>query len=91
MKKWGQGIKDITPLQFTWINLQGTVLVLIGALIGLIVTFNKTWWLFIILCGSTFIAFTSLLQTIQKLIILYEFDRAMKGGTQNEQKQESTS
>jgi len=86
--KWKQGIKDITPIQFTWINLQGVILILIGALIGLYITYGETWWLFIILCGTLFITLNNLVQTIQKLVILYEFED-MKGGIDNEQ--ESTS
>ena len=56
-------------------------MVLIGVCIGLWVTFqSKTWWLFVILCGSLFITGTSLLGSIQKQIILNEFEKAMEGG-----------
>jgi len=80
MKRWGQGIKDITPSQMNIINIQGNVLVIVGIIIGLCVTFNGTWWLFIILLGSLFITFMALLGSIQKQLILNEFKRATQGG-----------
>lgn len=83
--RWKQGVKDITPAQMNKINLQGNVMVLVGVLIGLWVTFqSKTWWLFVILCGSLFITGTGLLGAIQKQIMLKEFEKAMKGGYTNE-------
>jgi len=90
MARWKQGIKDITPSQMNLITIQGNILVLIGVVIGLIVTYStKTWWLFIILLGSLFITSMGLLGSIQKQIVLNEFKKAMKGGN-NKDEQERT-
>ena len=80
-KKWGEGIKAITPIQFTWFNFQGIILILVGAIIGIFYAHsNQSLWLFLILCGTIFITLTNLVMTIQKLIHLYEFEDIMKGG-----------
>jgi len=85
MKRWKQGMKDVTPRQMGVINIFGSVLVLSGVLIGLVTTFlTKTWWLFIILIGSLFLTAMSFLSTIQKQMMLNEFEKQMKGGSQDE-------
>ncbi len=73
-RQWRRGIKNITPIQFSWIQLQGIILIFIGACIGMYISFhNETWWLFLILLGTFTISITNVTQTIQKLIVLYEF------------------
>jgi len=67
MKRWLEGIKQITPFQQTKVTLIGSILVLVGVIIGLYSTFIlKVWWLFIILLGSFFITSMSLVGTYQK-------------------------
>lgn len=79
--RWGQGIREITPAQMNWINIQGNVMVLVGILIGLYATFNKTWWLFIILLGSLFITSMGLVGSVQKQMIINEFNKVIKEGS----------
>ena len=78
-QKWKQGIKDITPLQTTRINIFGSLLVFIGIFIGLYATFvTKYWWLFIILCGSLILTSTAFISTLQKYFVYKELDLKMK-------------
>ena len=72
--RWGEGIQKITPLQLTFQQLIGQIIVLVGIIVGLFVTFSyKQWWLFIILIGSLIVAGTSLIGTWQKYRILRVF------------------
>ena len=72
--RWGEGIQKITPLQLTFQQLIGQIIVLIGIIVGLFVTFSyKQWWLFVILVGSLIVAGTSLIGVWQKYRILRVF------------------
>jgi len=73
--RWKEGIKSVTPLQQVKISLMGNLFVVVGVIIGLITTFIlKTWWLFIILCGSFFLTSMACLANFQKYIILKEIN-----------------
>ena len=72
--RWNEGIQKITPLQMTFQQLIGQVIVLIGIIVGLVVTFYyKQWWIFVILIGSFIVAGTSLIGVWQKYRILRVF------------------
>ena len=87
-RRWGEGIQNISPLQQVIFQLVGNILVIIGVIIGLCVTFStKTWWLFIILLGSLFSVLTSILGTYQKYKMFRKINEQMKGGSYE---QEST-
>jgi len=80
MHRWGEGIKKITPLQQAKISLMGTWFVIIGVIIGIVVTFiSRTWWLVLILFGSFFVTGVSLLGAWQKYSALKKIDEIMKG------------
>jgi len=79
MSRWKQGIQDVTPYQQVQINIFGSILVLIGVIIGLIIMYStKTWWLFIILCGSLFLSSTSFLSMLQKYFVLSKINQMME-------------
>jgi len=69
-KRWGEGIQSITPYQQSRISLMSSFLVLIGVCIGLYATFNRVWWLFIILTGSLGLTSIQILANIQKFLAL---------------------
>ena len=82
MQRWKQGIQTVTPFQQVKINIMGSILVLVGVVIGLIIMFTtKTWWLFIILCGSLFLSSTSFIQILQKYFVLSKLNKMMQKET----------
>jgi len=73
-KRWGEGIQKITPIQLTFQQLIGQVIVLVGIIIGLVISFRyKQWWLFIILCGSLLVAGSTFIGSLQKYKVLKQF------------------
>ena len=79
-KRWGQGIREVTPLQMAFFNLWSYILVIIGVLFGLYVSFiSKVWWLFLILIGSMFLTLTSFLSTYQRYYILKKINKQIGG------------
>jgi hypothetical protein len=57
MARWKKGIEGITPLQQTKGQLNSTYIMLLGILLGFVVTlfnFEGLWWLSIILGGAIF-------------------------------------
>ena len=57
MNRWKKGISGITPLQKLKTQMNGTKIMLIGLLAGLVVSiigFKKMWWVAIILVGALF-------------------------------------
>lgn len=80
-ERFKEGVKSITPLQQSKISLMGSVMVIVGVIIGLITTFTlKVWWLFIILCGSMFLTSISFLSLIQKFWAFKRINNMIKGG-----------
>jgi hypothetical protein len=51
-KRWGEGIRNITPFQSARITYFNTWIMVLGIILGLIFTFDKVWWLFIILIAA---------------------------------------
>lgn len=85
-QRWKQGIQEVTPLQQTKISLWGTLLVMIGVIIGLYVTFvSKTWWLFLILLGSFVMTSMTILGSLQKYWALKKIEEVTKGFSMEEQ------
>ena len=81
VERFKSGVKSITPLQQSRMNLMGTVIVFIGVVIGLFATsILKVWWLFTILCGSLFLTGVSFLGLIQKYWAFKKINDVMKGG-----------
>jgi hypothetical protein len=75
-----QGLRGITPLQQTNIQIKGTVIIIIGLLMGIFVSIigiKRLWWLLIILIGGMFNTLIQLLGLWQKKQILLKFEVPM--------------
>jgi len=94
ISRWKSGIEGVTPQQKIKVQMQSVVIMLIGILLGFVVSlFNikNFWWGSIILAGAfgnTFIQFISLLQqkkifdNINKLMYQSEYiNKQSEGGT----------
>lgn len=68
--RFGEGVQQVSPIQQSKVTLLGQSIILMGILIGLFVTFNQTWWLFIILIGSFIVSGTATLGAWQKFKIM---------------------
>ena len=72
--KWSEGIQKITPLQLTFQQIIGQIIILCGIVVGLITSFiYKQWWIFTILIGSIIVTGTSFIGVLQKYSILKKF------------------
>ena len=83
LQRWKRGINNITPLQQTNIQIQGTFIIILGLCAGIVISilgFKTLWWLMIILIGGLFNTAIQLLGLWQKKIILKRFE----GGIENE-------
>jgi len=81
MERWKDGIQKVTPLQQLKVQMIGFVIVTVGVAWGLVVAlYSKTWWLFVILLGSSFVITTQFLPTLQKYFIIKKVEEEMKGG-----------
>jgi len=90
MSRWKKGIQEITPYQQSKISLVGSCFMIIGVITGLITTFIlKTWWLFIILCGSFLLVGVGTIANYQKYIALQKINNLMEGGEYEEQQSTS--
>lgn len=75
ISRWKDGIEKVTPLQTTKINLFGYVIVFLGILWGLYITFKvKQWWLFTVLCGSFIITSTAVIGQLQKYALFSKLE-----------------
>ena len=73
--RWKQGVEGITPIQQTKSTISGYLIIFIGVLWGLILAYKSgTWWLFIILIGSTVVTGTQFIGTLQKYILLKKME-----------------
>jgi hypothetical protein len=78
-ERWKQGIESVSPLQQVRGQLIGIIPILIGLIIGIVVTAKaKTTWLILILAGSLIISIFQLLGFLQKFIRLKMQDKLMK-------------
>lgn len=74
--RWKSGIREITAFQQTKISLMGIIMMLVGVIWGLIMTYiSKTYWLFTILLGSFVLVSMNLLANIQKYLTLKELNK----------------
>ena len=80
ISRWLGGVQAITPLQMVKINLWSYLLVFVGIILGLITTWGKTWWLFLVLLGSLLISGLTYLSLIQKYKLLSNIQKELKGG-----------
>lgn len=87
LKRWRDGMEQVTPLQQAKIQLFNYVPILAGILFGLVASgLNHTWWLFIILIGSFGITCVQTLGVWQRYRILKKVDDELKS-IQQEQKE----
>jgi hypothetical protein len=79
MKKWGDGINGVTPLQTTVITLIFFIPIIAGLVWGLISTiFMKMYWLALVLAGSLPITLLQIVGTYQKYRKLKEVEKILK-------------
>lgn len=79
MNRWKQGMREVTPLQQLKAQLPSYVLILIGVILGLVVSWtNETWWLVIILFATLIINMVSLLSLWQRYKMLRDIDDELK-------------
>jgi len=81
--RWGEGIRDVTPLQKLKVQLQGTSLILIGLFCGLCISlysYEKLWWVAIILVGALMVNGIQYLSMRQQKIMLINIEKNIKEG-----------
>ena len=80
MKKWGEGIEGVTPLQQTKVSLLAIIIVCIGITYGIIfnIFFTQIWWLVVILGGSLPLTLMQLVALYQKYVKLKEVEKTLK-------------
>ena len=70
-KRFSEGVQEVSPIQQAKVTLIGQCIVIVGIILGLFINgFAHIWWLFIILCGSLFVAGVSTLGAYQKYKML---------------------
>ena len=80
-RRWGEGIRQVTPLQIIKINMSSYIFLFLGILWGLYFSFiSGTGWLFLILLGSFVLTTTSFIGTLQRFLTLKEIQNKLKGG-----------
>lgn len=76
--KFKKGVEGITPLQQVKSQINGTYLMLVGLLCGIVVLafrIKTMWWVEIILAAGLFNTFISLVGLIQKRNVLKQFNQ----------------
>lgn len=87
MQRWKQGMMQITPLQQARITIRSTVIILVGIIIGMIISalnIKTLYWLFIILTGALGNTSIQLLGMVQKYNQLKMFDKLQKEAQEND-------
>ena len=77
-KLWGKGIEGITAYQQVKAQIQGTYIITLGIILGIISTlFNikLLWWVLIILIGGLINTIIGLIGLIQKKNMLKNFEK----------------
>lgn len=73
LSRWKKGIKEVTPLQQTLLNLFGFIPLIVGMVWGIVFSLmTDQHWLTTILIGSLVISLSQLLGVYQKYLILKE-------------------
>ena len=84
MNKWRQGIAKVSPLAQARSTLTGMIIIFLGTIIGIITSIiYSQWWLLVIMIGSVIVTGTSLLGAYQKVIMLINMEKLMKGGNED--------
>jgi len=93
MDRWKKGIEGITPLQKLKTQINGTKIMLIGLLAGLVVSiigFKKLWWVGIILIGALFNTVVQYLSLMQQRRLLQNLEDQFNLPAFEEEKEEDT-
>lgn len=89
MTRWKEGIQNVNQFQQTKINLFGYWIMIAGLLIGIITSImSKVWWLVIVLSGSLIVTGVSTFVGIQKYLIFKDLEMQLKGGVENDNKEQ---
>ena len=78
MKRWKEGIENITPQQKLKQNIIGTKISLIGLFIGLVLSiwkYKTLWWVGIILIGALFNTIVQYIGLKQQLKIFENIEK----------------
>ena len=79
MRKWGDGVDGVTPLQVTFITLLSFIPVLIGIAYGIGVTFlSKTYWVTIILIAGLPLTIIQIFTNFQKYRKFKQVENTLK-------------
>ena len=79
VKRWKEGIQQVTPLQQSKVGILGYTVVYLGILWGIIMTIiNKQYWLLVILIGSLIISSMQFLGLLQRYILLSKIEKEVK-------------
>ena len=76
--RWGEGIKQISPLQKMKYQLRGTFMILVGLVCGLVISlmnYKQLWWVAIVLVGALFVNGISYLSMRQQKVMLDNIDK----------------
>jgi hypothetical protein len=79
--KFKKGVEGITPLQQVKSQMNGTYLMIVGLLCGIVVLafrIKTMWWVEIILVAGLFNTYISLIGLIQKRKVLEQFNKFSK-------------
>ena len=78
-KRWGEGFKEITPLQQASANVWGSGGAAIGLGMGIVVTaFQGTWWLVVTLTFFTLIQIVTWIGAKQKYVGMKAMEEELK-------------
>jgi len=83
MKRWKRGIQSINPLQQTLWQVRSTWIMLIGVVLGIVISFiniKTLWWLLIILIGAFGNTVVQLIAVVQKRNILQNIEGGSEDG-----------
>lgn len=90
-KRWGEGIKNLSPRQQLQSRLVGTIGTVVGLLLAWVVMLTKGMWYFsIIMFFAIFLQVISLIGTRQQYVAMVEMEKQMESvsGMVQENKQE---
>jgi hypothetical protein len=83
MRRFKEGVENITPIQKLKSNITGTRISLIGLFIGLILSiwkYKTLWWVGIILIGALINTIVQYYGFKQQLKIFKDIEKQIKGG-----------
>ena len=80
LKRWKQGIEDITPLQQARVQYHNTWIIIVGIIAGMVFsafTIKSLWWLLIILLGALFNTGVVQIGNYQKYKVLERMEESL--------------